>query len=148
MPVGTVTIQVSPLCLSISITPTDPRSVYLERTRGSWFLLVHGNNHIHCELADKEPEIKSLAQMHQALNRIERLERRSEVRVARVIAPPHGVFGTKMMCACAKAGFEAACVSWGSIWNSNRHLEWTRTPSSSLLKAGPSGGRSEENSRS
>lgn len=94
---------------------------------GELSLLVHGNEHAHRELAGTNSAAHSLAQMFQALSRIRRLEQRSGVPVAKVMAPPHGAFGTTMMSACANAGFEAACVSWGSVWSSNRHEEWTRS---------------------
>jgi hypothetical protein len=88
-------------------------------------LLVHGIDHLPRELAAECPGAGATARVRRGLRQIETLERRAEVRVARVMAPPHGAFSTGMMRACAGAGFEAACVSWGAIWSSNRALAWT-----------------------
>jgi len=83
-------------------------------------LLVHGNDHVYRELNKNDSPERRAARMYQALTRIASLERRSGVRVARVMAPPHGAFGSGMMRTCAAVGFEAACVSWGSLWSANR----------------------------
>lgn len=105
----------------------NPKAARLFRQCASQLsLLVHGNDHIHRELDHGEPPSHQAARIRQVLARVQKLEVLGGVRVARVMAPPHGAFSTSMMRACAEAGFEAACVSWGSIWSSNRELEWTR----------------------
>jgi len=99
---------------------------------GELSLLIHGNDHVYRELASSKSLEGQIARMRQALSRIERLQRRSRVEVARVMAPPHGVFPAIMMKACRMAGFEAACVSWGSVWFANQQHEW-----SNLIGCGP-----------
>jgi hypothetical protein len=87
--------------------------------------LIHGNNHSYRELADRTtPPDRQLAQMHQAISRTSRLEERAGLAVARVMAPPHGVCSSEMMAAMAGAGFEAVCVSHGSVRTGNPEAEW------------------------
>jgi hypothetical protein len=87
--------------------------------------LIHGNNHTYRELTDRHPPGEQLALMRQAVLRTCRLERKAGVAVARVMAPPHGVCSAGMMAAMMGAGFEAVCVSHGSVWTGNPGVEWT-----------------------
>lgn len=96
-------------------------------------LLFHGNNHVFRELAGDGTEDDCYSLVIEALTRIKSLEKRTGLKVDKVMAPPHGAFGVRMMRVCASLGFEAACVTWGSIWSSNKDHYWTR-----LLGAEPS----------
>ena len=88
-------------------------------------LLVHGNNHTFKELAqDYSPE-RRVALLSQALQRIQSLEARSGCRVSKVMAAPHGACREEMMEYMAGLGFEAACISHGSLRAHNAGKSWT-----------------------
>jgi len=92
---------------------------------GTLSLLVHGNNHTYRELAGRPPARERLAHMRQAMDRITRLEQEAGFAVSRVMAPPHGVCSAEMMESMMQAGFEAVCVSHGSVRTGNPDAEWT-----------------------
>lgn len=92
---------------------------------GRLSFLVHGNNHTFRELASGTDFAAYNAAFGQALERIRRIERKAGLDIARVIAPPHGAFALAALGAAAAVGFEGACLSWGSIWSSNRNPAWT-----------------------
>jgi len=79
-------------------------------------LLIHGNDHVACELAGLGSDRQAQAAMAQALRRIAALERRSGLSVARVMAPPHGVCSEEALRAMFRLGFEAACISRPYPW--------------------------------
>jgi hypothetical protein len=93
---------------------------------GQLSLLVHGSDHSHRELARNESSAQLSVRLRRALKWIEGLERREGIPVARVMAPPHGAFAGRSLRGCVSAGFEAACVSWGSVWYSNQNEQWAR----------------------
>ncbi len=84
-------------------------------------LLVHGNNHTAKELAQNDGNQALAAQ---ALLRIERLEKKSGLEVSRVMAAPHGACSHKMATDLLRMGFEAACISRGSIMQQNPDSVW------------------------
>jgi hypothetical protein len=88
-------------------------------------LCVHGNNHSKAELARDYSESGRLGLLGQALQRIEHLERVSDVEVSRVMIPPHGACSEAMLAELGKGGFEAACLSHGSLRAHNRGKPWT-----------------------
>ena len=88
-------------------------------------LLVHGNNHTHRELTGGTSHEQRLARMRQALRRTRELKAKSGLEVSRVMAPPHGACSEAMMQAMAEAGFEAACISPGSVRSANPEAPWT-----------------------
>jgi hypothetical protein len=90
-------------------------------------LLVHGNDHVRCELARDLPEREQLAVAAQAQRRVARLERRTGLPVARVIAPPHGECSQAMLRALRRSGFDAACIS--------RPFPWLQRPPAHALSA-------------
>jgi hypothetical protein len=90
-------------------------------------LLVHGNNHTKRELAQVFSESERLFLLKQAIRRIERLERRSGLNVSRVMVPPHGACSEEMLAALPLCGFEAACISHGSLRAHNKTRAWTKT---------------------
>ena len=87
-------------------------------------LLVHGNNHTHRELAGGKDQHERLAQMRQALQRMDRLEQKAGLTTAKVMAPPHGACSEAMMLAMRDAGFEAACISPASVRAANPDASW------------------------
>jgi hypothetical protein len=90
-------------------------------------LLVHGNNHTKRELAQAFSESERLFLLKHAIRRIERLERRSGLKVSRVMVPPHGACSEEMLAALPFCGFEAACISHGSLRAHNKARAWTKT---------------------
>jgi hypothetical protein len=88
-------------------------------------LLVHGNNHTRRELTGGRDQADRRRQMRQALQRIERLDRKAGVRTSRIMAPPHGACSEAMMRAMCDVGFEAACISPGSVRGANPGAPWT-----------------------
>ncbi|MDB5999979.1 MAG: hypothetical protein JWP52_1678 [Rhizobacter sp.] len=90
-------------------------------------LLIHGNNHARQELVvDYEPPARA-ALLQQAVRRIERLERSAHLQVSRVMVPPHGACSEAMLAELPIQGFEAACVSAGSLRAHNRGASWLST---------------------
>jgi hypothetical protein len=90
-------------------------------------LLVHGNNHTKREFAQPYTEQERILLLKQAIQRTERLERRSGLAVARVMVPPHGACSEEMLAALPLCGFEAACISHGSLRAHNKSRAWTKT---------------------
>ena len=90
-------------------------------------LLIHGNNHAKRELARLYTEAERIFLLKQAIQRIERLERRSGLAVSRVMVPPHGACSEEMLAALPVSGFEAACISHGSLRAHNEGRSWTKT---------------------
>ena len=74
-------------------------------------LLVHGNDHVRGELARARSVAESTAVAAQSLRRIESFERRTGLRVSRVMAPPHGACSLLGARGMLRAGFAALCMS-------------------------------------
>jgi hypothetical protein len=87
-------------------------------------LLIHGNNHTHFELHRGLRATGARAVAAQALRRADRLERVSGVGVSRVMAAPHGACSHAMAEALVQTGYEAACISRGSLMSRNPHVPW------------------------
>jgi hypothetical protein len=90
-------------------------------------LLIHGNDHGRNELAQSRSAEESTALLDQALTRISVLERKSGLRVCRVMVPPHGACSESMLERLAACGFESACLSTGSLRAHNASRPWVRT---------------------
>jgi hypothetical protein len=90
-------------------------------------LLLHGNDHVSQELA----RYRSAPEMHrvlgQALGRIAKMEAVTGLDVARVMAPPHGACSEIALSEMARLGFEAVCVSRGSLRRHNPTAPWLRS---------------------
>jgi hypothetical protein len=82
-------------------------------------LAIHGNDHTHRELCQERSEKDAVALAFHALRRADRLERLAGVPVDRIMAAPHGACSAGMAVALLRAGFEAACISRGSLMNRN-----------------------------
>lgn len=94
---------------------------------GQISLLVHGNNHTRMELAQRYGDHERVALLRQALNRVTRMERASDVRVGRVMVPPHGACAEAMLGELPRCGFEGACISHGSLRAHNPQSTWNKT---------------------
>jgi hypothetical protein len=81
---------------------------------------VHGNNHLHGELGRDLPDERGLAEMAQALRRIERFERRSGLAIPKVMVPPHGRCSRATAARLARLGFEAICMSSSEAMHAGR----------------------------
>ena len=88
-------------------------------------LSIHGNNHIRAELGRRYTGVHREILLHQALARIQRLERSAGLSVCRVMVPPHGACSEEMLRDLPKYGFEAACISHGSLRAHNQNKSWT-----------------------
>ena len=90
-------------------------------------LLIHGNNHVANELGHDYDDEKRLAIILQALSRVERFEKRYGLPISRVMAAPHGVCTESMFKDMARCGLESGCVSFGSLFKTNRGRAWVDT---------------------
>ncbi len=119
--------------VSFAMVPMDGWYVHAETARifrenKRWLsLLIHGNNHTSFELTQKHSDGMYQATAVQALQRIERFEKTSGIEVSRVMAAPHGACSHDMATALLQTGFEAACISRGSIMARNPDSVWPVT---------------------
>jgi hypothetical protein len=90
-------------------------------------LLIHGNDHAKKELARNYSEAMRRGLLQQAIRRIDRLEQKANIRVCRVMVPPHGACSDEMLIELSKCGFESACISAGSLRAHNPGKPWTKT---------------------
>jgi hypothetical protein len=90
-------------------------------------LLFHGNDHLSDELARPYSVKRTRKVLQQALGRIAAMEYRTGLEVARVMAPPHGACSRNTLSQMAQVGFEAACVSRGSLHHHNKGDKWPLT---------------------
>ena len=79
-------------------------------------LLVHGNDHLRRELGRSVGQDECRRLLARALQRIERFERRTGLRVARVMAPPHGAISEALAAELPRSGFDALCISRPYPW--------------------------------
>jgi len=96
------------------------------RSKRHLSLAVHGNDHSYCELARNYAPAERSRLLAQAIQRTERLERRTGLHVCRVMVPPHGACSEEMLGALPEFGFEAACISHGSLRAFNGGKPWTK----------------------
>jgi len=89
-------------------------------------LVVHGNDHIKHELAQDYAPSARVNLLRQAVHRIEHLESKAGLPVSRVMVPPHGACSEEMLAELPGCGFEAACISHGSLRAHNQGKSWTR----------------------
>ena len=87
-------------------------------------LLIHGNDHVKNELARDYAEGEAQRILSQALARIASRERRTSLKVSRVIAAPHGGCSESMMAQMLRLPLEGACASAGATVLSNREKKW------------------------
>ncbi len=112
----------APLHVALATIPLDswyasPRAAAYFRTEtAALSLLVHGNNHLSEELGRRYSVGEADGLLLQALARIGRLERRTGVRVSRVMAAPHGACSHEMARALARCGLAALTISRARPW--------------------------------
>jgi hypothetical protein len=70
-------------------------------------LVFHGNDHRRAELGRVESIPEGVRLVRRAVSRVERFERRTGLRVARIMAPPHGRYSRAAVRALHREGFEA-----------------------------------------
>lgn len=100
----------------------------LFRKNMEWLsLLIHGNDHISDELGRSLSTDRIACVLRQALDRITKMEHKTGVRVARIMAPPHGACNEESLSMMAKLGLEAACISSGSLHYHNKNATWPLT---------------------
>jgi hypothetical protein len=119
--------------VSIATIPLD--TWFVHRSSSAMFrsqarqvsLLYHGNDHVSNELARSQSTASMHRVLSQAVGRIAGMEARTGLKVARVMAPPHGACNEMALGEMALLGFEAVCVSRGSLRHHNRAVAWSRT---------------------
>lgn len=90
-------------------------------------LLIHGNDHVHKEFGRSNSDRLISSSLAESLQRIAQFERRSGLTVSRIMAPPHGACREESIREMARLGFEAACVSRGSLEHYNSRAKWLLT---------------------
>jgi hypothetical protein len=103
-----------------------PTAALFRQHRDHLSLLIHGNDHIRDELARPFLAQERRRLLVEALGRIAQLERRAAVEVSRVMAPPHGACSEEVLTEMGRLGFEAACISRGSLRFHNPQASWLR----------------------
>ncbi|MEN3283109.1 MAG: hypothetical protein V7607_4249 [Solirubrobacteraceae bacterium] len=92
-------------------------------------ILVHGNDHDGGELGRVASDADGVQLAAQALRRIERFERRSGLRVARVMAPPHERVTEPSLRGLLACGFEAVSTARPFPWLQADGSSWLIHPS-------------------
>jgi hypothetical protein len=87
-------------------------------------MMMHGVNHVADELARKYTEQQAMALLATGLRRIDGLELRAGVKVDRIMAAPHGAFAEGIADPMLRLGYEAGCVSVGSLVRWNPEKRW------------------------
>jgi hypothetical protein len=87
-------------------------------------MMMHGVNHVADELARKYTEQQAMALLAAGLRRIDGLESRAGVEVDRIMAAPHGAFAEAIADPMLRLGYEAGCVSVGSLVRWNPEKRW------------------------
>jgi hypothetical protein len=95
--------------------------VFRER-REELSLLLHGNDHTPGELERPRTAEDATAVVAEALRRIQVLERRSQVKVSRVMVAPHNRCSEQVMRAMVRTGFEGLCHALSSPGSMGRPL--------------------------
>ena len=114
---------------------TSAKSAELFRNHGKHLsLLVHGNNHLSQELLRFSSEQTAITEMGQAMNRTLRLEKKSGVEISKVVAAPHGACSEQTLGVLARLGYEAACISPGSLYSHNSQAVWTKRIGTALAE--------------
>ncbi len=88
-------------------------------------LAIHGNDHTKRELGRVYSADERMFLLRQAIQRVERFERSTQLAVSRVMIPPHGACSEEMLATLPMCGFEAACISHGSLRAHNKTKAWT-----------------------
>jgi hypothetical protein len=104
----------------------NPKVVALFRAHKQQIsVMMHGVNHLVDELAREYRGEQALALLAVGLRRIAAFEAQSGVKVGRIMAAPHGAFKESMAEPMLRLGFEAGCVSIGSLTQWNVGKSWS-----------------------
>jgi hypothetical protein len=87
-------------------------------------LLIHGNNHLSNELGSDYDHLERISLVSHALARVQHFERKTGLRISRVMAAPHGTCSASMLEAMAECGIEGGAISFGSLYKANRQAGW------------------------
>lgn len=107
---------------SMAMIPLDVRhqhraTVQLFRERPDRLsLILHGNNHVSQELMRPSSEAEALAISAQALRRAAHFEAHYDLRMDRVMTPPHGLCAANVARALGALGFDALCAIHPLPW--------------------------------
>jgi len=118
----------------LAMVPLDawyahPRALRaLRESDGALSLLVHGNDHYGGELGRLHDGAEALAQAAQALRRVRAFERRTGLRVERVMVPPHEQCSQAAATALRRCGFEALTVTQPFPWLGDGGRSWLAHP--------------------
>jgi hypothetical protein len=104
----------------------SPTAALFRNNQDKLSLLIHGNDHVSDELSQPYSEERLEGLLRQSLDRISKLEKWSGLSISKVMTPPHGACSEQCIAAMAKLGFEAACISSGSLIYHNKGAEWVR----------------------
>ena len=85
-------------------------------------LLLPGNDHLRGVLERPRPAAAATAVVAEALRRIQALERRSQVKVSRLMVAPHNRCSEQVMRAMVRTGFEGLCHALSSPGSMGRRL--------------------------
>ncbi len=119
---------------SMAMVPLDNRFAHAEtidlfrRNPDQLSLVFHGNDHVSRELLRPRSEAGAFALAAQALRRVERFESRYDLKVDRVMTPPHGMCSEEVAAALAAVGFDGLCAI--------HPLPWAERPPASRPLAG------------
>jgi hypothetical protein len=100
-------------------------------------LTMHGNDHVFHELGLPVEIAEAMPLFEQAIRRVSKLERRTRLRVDRIMVPPHESCSDEMMESMLQPGIEAVCRApiWWREWSPER----IRTARWSMSELSPSG---------
>jgi len=115
--------------LALAMVPLDarlnhPGAVSLLRGSRSLSLLVHGNDHFGGELGHEVTDAEALTVAAQALRRVAAFERRTGVKVSRLMVPPHEACSEPMARALVRAGFDAITMTRPYPWEEASPPSW------------------------
>jgi hypothetical protein len=128
--------------VAMAMVPLDgwlahPGAVRLFRERSDRLsLLCHGNNHVLEELMRPRPRQERRALLAQALRRVDSFERRTGVRVARVMTAPHGGCSEEMTRDMLLLGYDGLCIGRPYPWAARPPLSWLARPAGTSRLAG------------
>lgn len=94
----------------------QPTARLFRENAGALSLLVHGNDHLHYELARTLSSEQQRALVRQSLARTATVDRKAGFEVDRVMAPPHGVCSPELMELLWREGFEGLTTNRWSLW--------------------------------
>jgi hypothetical protein len=127
----------NPFHLSIATVPLDgwwvnknAAQIFREHPE-TLSMIVHGNDHLHGELALDFSASQRVGLVSQALRRIQVLERKAGLKVDRIMAPPHGVCSPDMLRTLWQNGYDGMTTNRWSLW---KHFRPSSLPDSTGLR--------------